>query len=244
MKVHALNGRISVDAWAGLNLLYLHAAHYRKRHEGEMTVVQIGANDGVSEDSVKSVLTLPNVRAVLIEPNPVAFEKLESLYASAPNVITGNFAISVEAGDLPFYAAEAGDDFMVSKVSSFDRKHVERQIAEYNHRLGQRVASVKEIHVKTITFDDMAVRYDLHAIDLLAIDTEGYDYHIVKAVLASGMSIAMLEFEYVNMTNMEFSEITALLAENNYLMARSGLDVFAVHKDVYREKFTECLTVW
>lgn len=209
-----------------------------------MTVVQIGANDGVSEDAVKSVLALPNVRAVLIEPNPVAFERLEALYASAPNVITGNFAISVEAGDLPFYAAEAGDDLMMSKVSSFDRKHVERQVAEYNHRLGKRAASVEEIHVKAITFDDMAARHDLDTIDLLAIDTEGYDYHIVKAALASGVSMAMLEFEYVNMTCREFSEITALLAENDYLMARSGLDVFAVRKDVYREKFTECLTLW
>ncbi|MEZ5894550.1 MAG: FkbM family methyltransferase [Parvularculaceae bacterium] len=240
-----LKAAMNVDSWNGLNLIYPLAAHYLSKRPEGIVLMQIGANDGVSGDVVRSVLALPKVQAILVEPNPVVFRKLEALYRDRPEIITANVAISDRGGTQPFYVGElpegAPESSELTKISSFSRAHVETLVAAYNGRTEGPQARVGQINVKCASIRELMNEHGFGAIDLLAVDAEGYDYVIVKSALASGLAVPMIQFEFKNMSRAQFAEITELLAANKYIFARTGLDIFAVHEPVYKASFPEFL---
>src|SRR5262245_6028572 len=49
-------------------------------------IVQIGANDGQHSDPMRDILVARDIRAVLVEPMPIAFKALSRLYSGHANV--------------------------------------------------------------------------------------------------------------------------------------------------------------
>src|SRR6476659_553208 len=72
----------------------------------EKCVIQVGANDGIMCDPLRPYLAsgrARSIRAVLIEPIPLYFEKLKDLYADYPNINVLNVACGASAGIAPLY---------------------------------------------------------------------------------------------------------------------------------------------
>ena len=67
------------------------------------TVLQIGANDGVSLDPLSSLVRKHGWSGVLVEPNPVNFEKLQQTYANQPQVRLERAAITTHDGTVTLY---------------------------------------------------------------------------------------------------------------------------------------------
>ena len=63
-------------------------------------IVQIGANDGVRFDELRSfIIKSDNVRALLVEPIPEYFSNLKNNYKEQKNVLLENSAISISGED-------------------------------------------------------------------------------------------------------------------------------------------------
>jgi len=93
--------RADIDCIKPVRTFLLHWLN--ETREGDVKVVQVGANDGSMADPLTPVLGRFGWQAVLIEPVPRYFKALSAKYASNDNFRPCNFAISKEAGKATIY---------------------------------------------------------------------------------------------------------------------------------------------
>jgi FkbM family methyltransferase len=74
--------------------------------------------------------------------------------------------------------------------------------------------------VRCLTFDELLSEYDVEHIDLLQIDTEGYDAEIIKSIDFSKTKPSIIRFEHNleagNMQATAFIELADLLHQQGY----------------------------
>ena len=77
-----------------------------------------------------------------------------------------------------------------------------------------------EEKVKCISFNDLIEQYSIDKIDLLQIDTEGYDAEIIKMIDFDKINPSIISFEHGIrqgiMNIQEFQECQEILLNNNY----------------------------
>ena len=66
------------------------------KHRNNLTVVQIGANDGINNDPIHKFIKRDHWRGVLLEPQKYVFEKyLKPLYRNTPGIYVMNAALDI-----------------------------------------------------------------------------------------------------------------------------------------------------
>ena len=146
------------------------------------SILQIGAYDGVSNDSVHELLrTCENTRAVLLEPQPGPYATLQALWRDIPRVTTLRCALGDTPGERSLYViAEAHRHRhpFPDQVASFLRSQVEFAYSRYVWR-----PSPSAITSVTVPVVDWGTLVQKHGpFDLVAIDAEGYDAEILKQI--------------------------------------------------------------
>lgn len=107
-------------------------------------------------------------RGINIEPDPKCFEKIEK---QRPEDINLNIGISDKGGNLDCYF------FFPSLLNTFSKKEADQYISE-----GYELQEIKKIEVKKL--EDVLDKYlpEKVRIDILCIDTEGYDLNVLKGM--------------------------------------------------------------
>ena len=82
--------------------------------------------------------------------------------------------------------------------------------------------------MKTMTFQSLLDKYRLTHIDLLQIDTEGYDYEILKMVSCTEIHPYIINFEFIHLTPSDHNQSLSLLAKNGYKFIHSKKDTLAI----------------
>src|SRR6202140_807409 len=142
--------------------------------------VQIGAHDGKTNDYIYPIARKLGWRGILVEPIPYLFERLVQNYRGSQGLIFENAALAEQMGQKWFYRLRQSDDPNLpewyDKLASLNKDVV------LSHR--NAIPNIDDLiiqeEVKKITFDDLAQRYQITAIDLILIATEGYDLNILK----------------------------------------------------------------
>jgi hypothetical protein len=57
-------------------------------------------------------------------------------------------------------------------------------------------SDIEEVDVKIVVFNDLIEKYNISEIEYLFIDTEGYDYQIIKSIDFNKTKINKVKFEY------------------------------------------------
>ncbi|MGM0520096.1 MAG: FkbM family methyltransferase [Campylobacterota bacterium] len=86
---------------------------------------------------------------------------------------------------------------------------------------------IEQIEVPPIGFDKIVLKHD---IDILQIDTEGYDYEILKLVFATGIYPIVINMEY----NSSQKELLETLHNYNYSFVEHNGDLLATKKDIIK----------
>lgn len=187
------------------------------------SLIQIGANDGVSHDHLHSIIKKHRLESLLLEPIECYFLELKKNYLNFPNVKIENSALSVN-NDISFlykvnpeYSKIYGT--LSSGVSSFDKNHLIKHGIKAKH-------IVKE-KVNQISFDQLLSKYNFNNFDLLLIDTEGYDCNIVSDFFIKIKTVRpFVVFEWSHIKNVELNDTLNLLIKNNYSFFPVGDDIF------------------
>ena len=162
--------------------------------------VQVGANDGVGHDLLIDEVASRHWRGVLVEPVPYVFERLQANHGANPRLELDNVAIADVDGSRDLYyldAAEPGAPLPAwyDKLGSFDRdviaKHSPPAIPDFERRL--RVEPVR-----CVTFDTLCRTHGLASIDLVQIDTEGYDFEIIKLIDLDRLTPRLVIYEHLH----------------------------------------------
>lgn len=206
---------------------YLWATFYGQRR---VFFVQVGSNDGVHGDPLHELIRLhSHWRGVFVEPVPYLFERLKSHYAIRPTLHFENVAISGQEGTRPFYyvAPEAkralGEElpYWFEQLGSFDRSHIVK------HLDGRLDPFILMATVPCRTLNAVIEKYAPSAVDLVHIDTEGYDYEVLQTFdIAKHRPLAVL-MEHAHLSQADQLASLELFREYGYRICQKDGDTLA-----------------
>lgn len=181
-KSNRLNMQLPFPVWAAAGAAHTWAVAWviARRAGRPLTFLQIGSNDGVTNDPIHQVVRACGWTGVLVEPVPQLFERLVSNYEGVPGLAFENAAIGEVDGTSTLYSVEPrpGDPFWVDQVASFDRATVEGH-ADIIVDVQERIV---ELSVASLTLPTLVARHGLTSLDLLHVDVEGYDFEVLKQI--------------------------------------------------------------
>jgi FkbM family methyltransferase len=194
-------------------------------------VVQIGSNDGLSNDPVHSLLLRnPSWQALLVEPVPFLFERLQRNYPGESRFQFVNVAVAESEGTLPFfYIAEAARETAAhvsrhfDQLGSFDREHIVRHC-------GTALDSfVVTADIPTLPLPVLLERNAVTRIDLLHIDVEGYDWMVLRQLDLRYFQPAVILFEQKHLSGKDRHAALRFLGDD-YAITNLGADYFCRRK--------------
>ncbi len=195
--------------------------------------IQIGSNNGVSADPINKLIQENNWHGILIEPIHYLYEELKKNYQNIKNrLVFENCAIANSSGNLKFYRLEKSNapnlPYWYDQIGSFNKvvvlKHAD--LIPNFHEL------LIEDNVRAITFRDLLNKHSIKNIDLIQIDTEGYDFEILKMIPFSELKIDFIMFENQHLSNSDFKKAIKLLKSHGYKIGSQYKDTIAIKKDI------------
>jgi FkbM family methyltransferase len=217
------------DRELGFDLEFV-VAHLMLRKK-DIFFIQIGANDGITNDPLYKFVTEFGWQGILVEPMPESFAALQETYRGRPDLILLNAALAGEDGALPIYTVriDAGTFQKAQMYSSFDREVVLRN-SRFVPDIAQRI---EEVQVKAVSMKTLLAHAGSRNVDILAIDAEGFDYTILKMIDFARLKPAIILYEHTHLNKADQEAAAELLAAQGYRMTRDTLDTIG-----YRPSFT------
>jgi FkbM family methyltransferase len=187
------------------------------------SLIQIGANDGISHDHLCDIIKKFKLESLLLEPIKKYFLNLQNNYSNYDNVRFENSALSTNNEILflykvnPNYFNKYGT--LSGGISSFYKEHLVKHGIKKKHIIQEKV--------NQISFDELLKKYSISSFDLLLIDTEGYDCHIVNDFFLKIKKIRpIIIFEWSHIQNIELENTLSTIINNNYSFFSIGDDIF------------------
>jgi len=165
-------------------------AEYESR--GEFPFVQIGANDGVSFDSLYEFVCNRKSRGVVVEPLPRYFESLEKNYQGYPAILPVRCAIHPsEESALIYYV----DPKRESEVPEFARG-IGSFLPDHFKKSGIPGDVIVKEEVPCRPLMELVEESDLLDASLLQVDVEGFDFEVLKMIDFDKFRPAIIKYEH------------------------------------------------
>ncbi len=196
-------------------------------------LVQVGANDGILDDPIRDLILQYNLPGLMIEPLPDMFEKLVKNYIDQPQLIFENIAILEEAGTLPLYRL---------KINANVARHWHGIASFSKNNLISQGVSPEDItleEVEGVTLVSLVKKHNISDITLLQIDTEGYDYDVIRCAFQSGIRPDIINYEHCWLVPKIRNNCKRLLIKENYRFLEIGKDTIAIKDSYYRSLLLE-----
>lgn len=199
----------------------------------EAFLVEIGANDGDRYDHVHATILNSRWQALMVEPVPYVFARLEANYRDNDRVTLENCAIADHDGELPFYhLPPAGPEERKTlpdwydAIGSFSREHVASH-ARVIPDIESRIITTK---VPCMTFASLLAKHGREDADIVVTDTEGYDHEIVKQLDLRDHPPRLVIYEHYHFSPEQRASTRALFETAGYGTMEEGFDTFCLHR--------------
>jgi methyltransferase, FkbM family len=206
---------ISTTKWPKFHKIVMKYAS----HTDRFFFIEIGSNDGIIHDPIYRYVTQYHWSGILVEPVRYYFNKLKANYNKNDNLIFENVAISNKDELRDFYRIKEGLNYLpdwCKGLGSFylnillKHKWVIPNITDY---------IIKE-KVKCVSFGSLLKKHDVKKIDLLLIDTEGYDYEIIKQIDFKNIRPSIMVYEHKHIDKKDRKDCERLLKSNSYSLMK------------------------
>jgi FkbM family methyltransferase len=165
----------------------------------------------------------------MIEPVPYIFERLQQNWGDSPRLRLVNAAIADHDGTQDFYfLARASEPDRLP--AWYDGLGSLRKDVVLSHR-----AAIPDIDDRMVTaelpcmtFSTLCRTYAIEKLDLLQIDTEGYDYEILKGVDLGALQPRLVMFEHYHLDRLTFDASLDLMRQNGYECLSDGMDTLCL----------------
>jgi hypothetical protein len=91
-------------------------------------------------------------------------------------------------------------------------------------------APIKITKVPSVTIRTLFEKHSVGRVDLLQIDTEGYDYEILKSIDLDEIRPTVIHFEHAHMGHVNLERCLTHLIDNNYYIHIYKIDTVAVKR--------------
>ena len=215
--------------------------HYSRSLRNELQVIQIGANDGMRHDPIHKFIKSDNWKGVLLEPQPYVYNKyLKRLYKRSNDIHTMCAAIGENDGVQPLYRIGFSNMRWATGLASFVREQVVKAfenglVADRCAKYGIAIPENKSEHiiaeeVAVISPTTLIKKYAIDNIDLLMIDTEGFDYEVIKIFNVEKTKPHMIIYENEHLSSGDNQSCESLLRRNSYRLKHFHSNTVAVQE--------------
>ena len=191
-------------------------------------IIQIGSNDGITDDYVKKIIEKNNLKGVLVEPSLKPFLKLKENYNKIKNISLVNKALDKDIEPKNFYQID--EKYLsfyhenISVLSSFSKDHLLKWGIKSKH-----IVSTK---VECINWKNLFQNFNFSDVQIICIDTEGHDHILISDLINETNVRPVIVFEWVNLPNNELNEILILLKKNNYELLKFQKDIICYQPNI------------
>ena len=200
-----------------------------------LVFVQVGSNDGFSNDPFCEWVLSTDTDAYFFEPVPMVYSRLVENYTSR---MTGqdssrlhffNEAVTDDGSNLVFYSVsdrattELGSTlpYWWDQLGSFDRTHITK------HLDGILEPFIVETKVLTVSLSTFIDREKIEQIDVLHIDAEGHDFRVLKSLDLSKSRPRLILIEHKHLSLDDRVDLLAFLNGGGYRIREFQSDLMA-----------------
>lgn len=185
-------------------------------YNNEINIFDVGANEGRWIDEAMDNFNNATIHA--FEPSEKEFNILKNKYSAEKKIILNNYALGELKGEKKFNVNYKGS------LSSFydvyeNTNWIERQ---KNNKIFKNNFTLEERKIKIDTIDNYVGLKNIESIDILKIDTQGYEPKVldgaIKNLNSKKIKCILLEiiFSDIYKSNVSFFEIEKNLINNGY----------------------------
>lgn len=193
--------------------------------------VQVGANDGDKGDYLETYVNTRAWTGVLVEPIPYVFEDLTKRHGSNVRLTLVNAAIADHDGTAKLYYLPRDDTADLptwyDALATF-RKEVLLKHTPWIPDIDSRITTIE---VPTLTFESLCKAHRIDRLDLVQIDTEGYDYEIVRQIDLDKYMPTLVMYEHYHLEPDERTACELFLRSHGYSTISNFMDTVAVRID-------------
>ena len=193
-------------------------------------IVQVGANDGVMDDPIQTLIRRFDLPALLIEPRPDVFNRLSKNYADKPNVHCVNCAIHPKAQSIKLWRVDPKiadlpetPDF-VSGLASFNREGVINYLPD---ELDE--SCLVQVEVPCSRLKPLVEQHLSAKPLMLQVDTEGFDAEVIKLAAEENCLYPLVRYEIKHLSYADQRDCRKLLEDRGYCFLDEQFDLTAVH---------------
>jgi FkbM family methyltransferase len=202
--------------------------------KGSINFIQIGANDGKNDDPLHHFIkwNKAKVSGYVLEPVKEYYAELQKNYSGFPTIKTLNLAIHNSETEMIINRVSPQSQAVlppfVKGIASFKKEHHIHCKVATEH--------IVEEKVDCISLENLMLQYNITTVDLLQIDTEGYDAEIILNIDFKKWKPSIINFEYYvpnTMSKETFTTIIDLLHANGYEIWMEVNDITAYQRDLF-----------
>lgn len=211
-------------------------------------VVQVGANDGATNDPLRRPIAMSSSKPtlVLVEPQEHLLSTLREVYKSVPSVYIAQFAIGYSGTKTLFQVnpnllqgRRRANLTNPSAITSASRDHVIRGVAKLSGMSEADAAqTVTAVEVECVTLEQLLRRLGLRRrVDVLSIDVEGFDDEVIYTSDLETLRPSIVNYEVKHLPEHRLESLRNFLDHLGYIRFRwSHSDEVAIRSvDTYRQ---------
>lgn len=204
----------------------------------KVNFIQVGSNDGISNDPLYPFINKYQWTDFCIEPIPENFEKLHLTHKDNNNINLLNIAVG-QNGNIVLYFInpDKARYFKINlpswynQLASFDKDLVVSDI-----RSKDKYEIIDEINVISNSFLSLINEFEIKNIDLLHIDTEGADWSILSKFPFDSFQPDVIIFEHNHISLSDYKDAVTFLKCQGYKLLKVNTDTFC-YSQVYSHAF-------
>ena len=187
-------------------------------------ILDVGGNKGQSIERFIKIFDNPTIHS--FEPIKKEYDYMIKKFKGKNNIILNNFAIGEKKCIKEFNVTAKTGNSSFNNIQK-DTKWLKARSKEYN--ISEENYIVKKEKISIETLDDYIKKQNLKRIDLLKIDTQGYEDKVLEGAVDNlknqkvGAVITEIMFDNVYSRYLSFSDIEKHLLPNNFRMV--GIDL-------------------
>jgi len=190
--------------------------------------VQIGSSDGVIGDPIHHLIKRYAWSGILVEPVPYLFERLKENYAGCPNLVFENVGISSEDGMKEFWYPRQQDKgfagpWWYHQLGSFSRDI----ILKHSGGIEELEKALVRAEIPCVSMRTLLERNKVRDLDLIHIDTEGYDFEVLKQIDFNKFKPSIILYEHKHLAPAVQANCLDYLDSGGYHAISEGADTLA-----------------
>jgi FkbM family methyltransferase len=197
--------------------------------DGAKTFLQIGANDGYLADPLNLAIYRHKLQGTFVEPQRYYFERLRNTYAGFRGLTFLQCAIAENAGTMTMYSLDCSSGLLPRWAHG---------VGTLSHaqllRLADQIPDVEKYivtdNVTCMSVRELLERTPITNPDIVVVDAEGYDSHILTQFDFGKLGAQVVIFETESMPAQQRSFCAAGFEQTGFALVPAGQDTIAIRR--------------